>query len=148
MHSICRLILLHLIHLLIKSEYLYSPDVAVPEPVHNCSVSDVGRSTASVRCQSAWDGGLPQTFTLSVSHGSRSATASTNNSSRKGAPRVLANTSSSPKPEFAVTGLEPGTQYVLMISAVNSRGHSSPINLDISTHEDSAMKHVSPGNVK
>ncbi|XP_047737333.1 uncharacterized protein LOC108677033 [Hyalella azteca] len=114
-----------------------------PEPVHNCSVSDVGRSSASVRCHAGWDGGLPQTFTLSVSQGERSATAATN-SSRKGDPRVLANTSSSPKPEFAVTGLESGTQYVLTITAVNSRGQSFPVSLAIQTAEDKAMKHTSP----
>ena len=118
---------------------------AVPEPVHNCSVSDIGRSSAAVRCQSGWDGGLPQTFTLSVSQGGRSSATSTTNSSSKGAPRVLANTSSSPKAEFAVTGLEPGTQYVLTISAVNSRGHSASVSLAIDTHEDNAMKHISPG---
>ncbi|KAF2363111.1 CD80-like immunoglobulin C2-set [Trinorchestia longiramus] len=115
-----------------------------PEPVHNCSVSDVGRSSASVRCHAGWDGGLPQTFTLSVSQGERSATSSTN-SSRKGDPRVLANTSSSPKPEFAVTGLESSTQYVLTITAVNSRGQSIPVSLAIKTSEDKALKHTSPG---
>ena len=117
----------------------------MPEPVHNCTVSDVARSSAAVRCHAGWDGGLHQTFTLSVSQGQRSATMGMNNGTNKGAPRVLANTSSSPKAEFSVTGLEPGTEYVLTISAVNSRGHSAPVSLAIKTHKDKALKRTSPG---
>ncbi|KAF2351071.1 Immunoglobulin-like domain [Trinorchestia longiramus] len=117
---------------------------AVPEPVHNCSVSEVSRTSAAVRCQGGWDGGLPQTFTLSVSQDAPAESSSSSNSSSS-APRVLANTSSSPKAEFSVTGLDAGKEYVLTVSAVNARGQSSPVRISLLTLEDKAQKRTSPG---
>ncbi|KAF2365499.1 Immunoglobulin-like domain [Trinorchestia longiramus] len=116
-----------------------------PEPVQNCTVSNVSRTTVTVRCQAGWDGGLQQTFTLSVSQNSISIPTSAANSSNGTSPRVLANTSSSPKAEFTVTGLLPGKAYVLTIAAVNSRGQSSPVRVTLETLQDKAQERTSPG---
>ncbi|XP_018020259.1 uncharacterized protein LOC108676655 [Hyalella azteca] len=116
-----------------------------PDPVQNCTLSDVGRTSATVRCQTGWDGGLPQTFTLSVSQDALSVPASSANNSNGTSPRVLANTSSSPKAEFTVTGLNPGQAYVLTIAAVNARGHSAPLRVALETLEDKAQERTSPG---
>ncbi|XP_047474606.1 neural cell adhesion molecule 1-like isoform X3 [Penaeus chinensis] len=112
-----------------------------PDPVNNCTVENVSSTGAAVRCQAGWDGGLAQTFTLSVSH----ARAHTRGQDKKNeAPRVLANTSTSPRPEFTLTGLQAGTEYVLTIMGVNKKGQSEPVRLKIFTLKDIAEKHTSP----
>ncbi|XP_047474605.1 uncharacterized protein LOC125028972 isoform X2 [Penaeus chinensis] len=114
---------------------------ASPDPVNNCTVENVSSTGAAVRCQAGWDGGLAQTFTLSVSH----ARAHTRGQDKKNeAPRVLANTSTSPRPEFTLTGLQAGTEYVLTIMGVNKKGQSEPVRLKIFTLKDIAEKHTSP----
>ncbi|XP_071532984.1 uncharacterized protein [Panulirus ornatus] len=113
-----------------------------PEPVNNCTVENVTSTGASVRCLAGWDGGLAQTFTLSVTP---SRPHSGTRDKKKEAPRVLANTSTSPKPEFSLTGLEPGTEYILTIMGVNKKGESEPIKLAIFTLKDVAEKRTSPG---
>ncbi|XP_042217208.1 uncharacterized protein LOC121862887 isoform X2 [Homarus americanus] len=114
---------------------------APPDPVNNCTVENVTSTGASIRCQAGWDGGLSQTFTLSVSH----ARAHTSSHDKKEAPRVLANTSTSPKPDFSLTGLEPGTEYILTIMGVNKKGESEPMRMAIFTLKDVAEKRTSPG---
>ncbi|XP_037776964.1 nephrin-like [Penaeus monodon] len=114
---------------------------ASPEPVNNCTVENVSSTGASIRCLAGWNGGLDQTFTLSVTH----ARAHTRAHDRKEAPRVLANTSTSPKPEFTLSGLEPGTEYVLTIMGVNKKGQSEPVRMAIFTLKDVAEKRTSPG---
>ncbi|XP_042887333.1 neural cell adhesion molecule 2-like [Penaeus japonicus] len=113
-----------------------------PDAVNNCTVENVSSTGAAVRCQAGWDGGLAQTFTLSVSH----ARAHTRGHDKKNeAPRVLANTSTSPRPEFSLTGLQAGTEYVLTIMGVNKKGQSDPVRLRIFTLKDKAEKRTSPG---
>ncbi|XP_069944398.1 protein turtle homolog A isoform X2 [Cherax quadricarinatus] len=112
-----------------------------PDPVSNCTVENISSSGVGIRCQAGWDGGLTQTFTLSVSH----ARAHTDAHHSKKAPRVLANTSTSPRPEFSLTGLQPGTEYVLTILGVNKKGQSEPVRLAIFTLKDVAEKRTSPG---
>ncbi|XP_042886631.1 nephrin-like [Penaeus japonicus] len=114
---------------------------ASPEPVNNCTVENVSSTGASIRCLAGWNGGLDQTFTLSVTH----ARAHTRAHDKKEAPRVLANTSTSPKPEFTLSGLEPGTEYVLTIMGVNKKGQSEPVRMAIFTLKDVAEKRTSPG---
>ncbi|XP_045132092.1 uncharacterized protein LOC123516607 isoform X3 [Portunus trituberculatus] len=121
---------------------------STPEPVNNCTVQNVSSTSASVRCQAGWDGGLAQTFTLSVTPARASAPNSgtrDDEGKKEAAPRVLANTSTSPKPEFYLTGLEPGTKYVLTIMGVNKKGESEPMRLAIFTLKDVAEKRTSPG---
>ncbi|KAK8398711.1 hypothetical protein O3P69_004075 [Scylla paramamosain] len=112
-----------------------------PDPVNNCTVKNISSTGVGVRCQAGWDGGLAQTFTLSVSQ----ARGHTRGQDTKKAPRVLANTSTSPRPEFSLTGLEPGTEYVLTIHGTNKKGQSEPVRLAIFTLKDVAEKRTSPG---
>ncbi|KAG7158651.1 Nephrin-like 7 [Homarus americanus] len=112
-----------------------------PDPVNNCTVENISSTSVGVRCQAGWDGGLTQTFTLSVSH----ARAHTRGHDTKKAPRVLANTSTSPRPEFNLAGLQAGTEYVLTILGVNKKGQSEPVRLAIFTLKDVAEKRTSPG---
>ncbi|KAG0714914.1 hypothetical protein GWK47_013177 [Chionoecetes opilio] len=113
-----------------------------PDPVNNCTVENISSSGVGVRCQAGWDGGLAQTFTLSVTH-ARAHTSHSQNS-RKAAPRVLANTSTAPRPEFALMGLEPGTEYLLTIMGVNNKGQSEPVRIAVVTLKDVAEKRTSP----
>ncbi|XP_066953806.1 uncharacterized protein [Macrobrachium rosenbergii] len=116
---------------------------SAPDPVNNCTVDNVTSSGASVRCQAGWDGGMEQTFMLRVSHARAHTRA---HDKKKEAPRVLANTSTSPKPEFLLTGLEPGTEYVLTIMGVNKKGQSDAMRMAIVTLKDVAEKRTSPGS--
>ncbi|XP_050702989.1 serine/arginine repetitive matrix protein 2-like [Eriocheir sinensis] len=120
---------------------------ATPEPVNNCTVENVSSTSASVRCQAGWDGGLAQTFTLSVTPAASASKPGTreDDGRKEAAPRVLANTSTAPKPEFFLTGLEPGTKYVLTIMGVNKKGESEPMHLAIFTLKDVAEKRTSQG---
>ncbi|XP_066943140.1 contactin-4-like [Macrobrachium rosenbergii] len=114
---------------------------APPDPVNNCTVENVSSTSVDVQCQAGWDGGLSQTFTLSVSH----ANGQTRGQDKKEeAPRVLANTSTSPRPQFSLTGLQPGTEYVLTIMGVNKKGQSEPVRMAIFTLQDKAEKRTSP----
>ena len=122
---------------------LFLLSAAPPDPVNNCTVGNVSSSGVAVRCQAGWDGGLAQTFTLSVTHAR--AHTSRGHHPRKAAPRVLANTSTAPRPEFALTGLEPGTEYLLTIMGVNSKGQSEPVRMAVFTLKDVAEKRTSPG---
>ncbi|XP_069935616.1 nephrin-like [Cherax quadricarinatus] len=115
-----------------------------PDPVNNCTVENVTSTGASVRCLAGWDGGLAQTFTLSADQ-SRAHTSRAHDRRKEAAPRVLANTSTSPKPEFTLTGLEPGTEYVLTVMGVNKKGESEPTRMVIFTLKDVAEKRTSPG---
>lgn len=84
-----------------------------------------------------------QTFTLSVSHARAHTRGGQDH--KKAVPRVLANTSTAPRPQFSLSGLEPGTEYVLTISGVNKKGQSQPVRLAIFTLKDVAEKRTSPG---
>lgn len=106
-------------------------------------MENISSSGVGVRCQAGWDGGLAQTFTLSVTH-ARGHT-SRGHHARKAAPRVLANTSTAPRPEFALSGLEPGTEYLLTIMGVNGKGQSEPVRIAVVTLKDVAEKRTSPG---
>lgn len=129
--------------------YTIPTTTATPEPVNNCTVENVSSTSASVRCQAGWDGGLAQTFTLSVTPAASASKSGTreDDGRKEAAPRVLANTSTAPKPEFFLTGLEPGTKYVLTIMGVNKKGESEPMRLAIFTLKDVAEKRTSPGEV-
>ncbi|KAK7068112.1 hypothetical protein SK128_027626 [Halocaridina rubra] len=114
---------------------------SAPDPVHNCTVENVTSTGAAIQCQAGWDGGMDQTFTLMYAH----ARSHTRPHDTKVAPRVLANTSTSPKPEFVLTGLEPGTEYVLTVTGINKRGQSDVVRMAIITPKDVAEKRTSPG---
>ena len=71
-----------------------------------------------VECQPGFDGGLDQVFVLEVMDGLSNL--------------VLANVSSI-SPHFTVTGLNPGREVKLIISAENGNGKSDPVTLDVFT---------------
>ena len=71
-----------------------------------------------VECQPGFDGGLDQVFILEVVDGVSMT--------------ILANVSSM-SPHFTVTGLNPGREIKLIISADNENGKSSAVVLDVFT---------------
>ncbi|XP_076059476.1 nephrin-like [Oratosquilla oratoria] len=104
---------------------------SVPEQVHNCSVSHNGSAAGAVEveCQPGWDGGLMQSFTLEV---------------RNVKGHTLAVLKRQPVPQFSVTGLAPGTEYVLSIVASNAHGGGEPTTFAHLTPIDIAERRTSP----
>ena len=76
------------------------------------------RELIQVECEPGFDGGLEQMFVLEVVDGVSHIT--------------LANVSSL-HPFFTVTGLHPGREIKLLISAENKNGRSKPVMLDVFT---------------
>ncbi|KAF2361538.1 CD80-like immunoglobulin C2-set [Trinorchestia longiramus] len=100
---------------------------AKPEKVRNCEVfnnASMPRSVALASCLPGWDGGLAQTFTLEIRE------------SRHKHSRVLASVQHSPTPVFNMKRLKHGEEYLLIITAVNSRGTSPPVTLSYRTPPD------------
>lgn len=62
-------------------------------------------------------------------------------------PRALANTSVSPKPSFVLTGLKPGTKYLVNISAFNKKGKSRAHSYPFTTPTDGAERQIGPGKL-
>lgn len=90
-----------------------------PDPVQNCTVHNQTLSTLHVVCAPGFDGGLPQLFTMEVTD------AATN--------FVVANTTNSQAPRFTVTGLRPGTGYIVTISSANGKGRSDVTKIEAFT---------------
>ena len=72
---------------------------------------------AILKCIPGWNGGLNQTFILEVLK------------SRNVYSRPLALVRHSPAPTFSLDTLEPGEEYLLIVSAANAKGSSSPFTL-------------------
>ena len=87
--------------------------------VHNCTVQNQTLSTIHVTCVQGFDGGLPQIFTMEVTD------AATN--------FVVANTTNSQSARFTVTGLRPGTEYIVSVSSANAKGSSDIIKINAFT---------------
>lgn len=90
-----------------------------PDPVHNCSVVNQTYSTLHVVCLKGFDGGLPQGFTMEVRDAKTAF--------------VVANTTNTRSPAFTVTGLRPGTGYLVAISSGNDKGRSEPVRIQAFT---------------
>ncbi|XP_054258233.1 nephrin-like [Macrosteles quadrilineatus] len=88
-----------------------------PEPPSNCSVPGLGETWLTVECVVGSDGGLPQTFEATVSLNER----------------LVANVSRSGSALFSITGLEPGTQYVIAVRAINNKGASEEVFIKAAT---------------
>ena len=86
----------------------------VPDPLRNCSIGNQTTSSIQVNCGSGYDGGLPQTFILEAKDNRNFA---------------LVSQIQSPLPKFNVSGLQPGSSYVLNVYAQNTKGASSPVTL-------------------
>ena len=90
-----------------------------PDPVHNCTVVNQTYSTLHVVCLRGFDGGLPQDFTMEVRDGKTSF--------------VVANTTNTRAATFTVTGLRPGTTYLVSISSSNDKGRSEAVAIQAYT---------------
>ena len=103
---------------------------SVPDPVHNCSVwHEASAEGVVVACEPGWNGGMKQTFSLEVRESADE--------------EALAALTSQPIPHFIVTGLLPGTEYLLAVSANNSQGLAPIVNLNYVTPIDIAEKRLS-----
>jgi len=86
-----------------------------PDPVTNCTVLNQTYSTLHVSCQPGFDGGLPQAFSMQVMDSKTHFT--------------VANTTNMRRAAFTVTGLMPGTGYLVAITSSNSKGRSPAVSL-------------------
>jgi hypothetical protein len=83
-----------------------------PEAPTNCSSSSASSLSMKIICQNGSDQGYRQSFNLLVFNRSL----------------LWRNLSDASKPEFEVTGLEPGREYLASVYAVNEKGQSRRIN--------------------
>ena len=86
----------------------------VPDPLRNCSIGNQTTSSMQVQCAKGYDGGLPQTFILEAKDNRNF---------------VIVSQIQSPLPRFNVSGLQPGSSYILNVYAQNTKGASSPVTL-------------------
>lgn len=92
-------------------------------------------STAvQVNCEKGFDGGLPQEFTMELYSAAR-------NGASDGHHRIVSNITSRSKPEFTVTGLEPGAGYFVSVYSSNGKGRSTAFTLSVSTLKSTLQEH-------
>ncbi|GFT55134.1 uncharacterized protein NPIL_37071 [Nephila pilipes] len=89
-----------------------------PDPVQNCSVSNHTEESLMIKCQEAYDGGLQQCFILETFDADHV---------------VMLNNMTSSTPVFTVYDLTPGTSFVIVVYAYNSKGKSEPKIIRTST---------------
>jgi len=89
-----------------------------PDSVKNCSVTNLTEDSLKVDCQEGYDGGLQQHFILEVRDSLLQ--------------RLRANVSNA-WPAFTAKGLSPGTTYVSVVYAANSKGRSKGVVLTAMT---------------
>jgi len=107
----------------------------LPDPVTNCSVRNQTYSTLYVSCLKGFDGGLPQAFMLEVMDAKTGF--------------MVANTTNARSPSFAVTGLRPGTGYVVAVHSYNAKGAATPARVHAFTarlEEGAGLKAGPPGS--
>ncbi|XP_063880551.1 nephrin-like [Scylla paramamosain] len=96
-------------------QHLTLSHVGPPERVESCDLVNLTGGTLEVKCSPGHDGGLPQWFIGrvydAISH------------------KLLA-TMEETTPRFQMSGLTPGHDYVITITAVNSKGASEPQEID------------------
>lgn len=83
-----------------------------PEPVDNCSVAQVTETSMEVDCVPGYDGGLSQSFHLTVYKDDRSSS------------NVVTNITSHDRPHFLLRQLQPSSYYFLDVYSSNIRGRS------------------------
>lgn len=103
-----------------------------PDPVHNCTVRNQTISTLFVSCGKGFDGGLPQNFLMEVIDAKTQFT--------------VANTTNSISPAFTVTGLRPGTGYIVSVQAFNSKGSSNPMQIHAFTLQQRQVQEDESGH--
>ena len=85
--------------------------IGPPSSPENCQILNHTAENIEVTCVAGFDGGMTQQFLAEVYENDGS--------------RLHLNTSSS-EPQFSVQSLQPGTTYVIKISAFNDKGRSEP----------------------
>nr|XP_045595441.1 nephrin-like [Procambarus clarkii] len=89
-----------------------------PDPVHNCTVHNVSKTTVDVGCVAGFDGGLPQSFFMELYEA--------------GQGRLLANITNK-VPVFTVEGLEAGLALEGVVYAYNNKGRGEEVALSAHT---------------
>lgn len=90
--------------------FVITPAGPPEEPV-SCSLVNHSATSLAVACVPGHDGGLKQHFLTTV---------------RDAATQEVVANISSPTPSFSVEGLAPGRDYLLLVTAANEKGRSSP----------------------
>ncbi|XP_071514855.1 uncharacterized protein [Panulirus ornatus] len=90
--------------------FVITPTGPPEEPV-SCALVNQSATSLGVSCIPGHDGGLSQTFLATVQDA--------------GSQRVVANVSSA-TPTFTVGGLAPGRDYLVLVTAANTKGESTP----------------------
>ena len=85
-----------------------------PDPVKNCTISNVTSMSFQISCAPGFNGGLPQNFSIQV----------VENETALKAPPVYAETSD--KPTFSVHNLKESTEYRVFITPINMKGRGQP----------------------
>lgn len=105
-----------------KCHTVWSGFAGVPDPPHNCSITNRSQSWVHVSCKAGFDGGLPQQFTAEVW---RLGVAGSG---------VVSNSTSRSGPQFTLTSLEPGVAYSVLVYSSNAKGRSGQsVTLETST---------------
>lgn len=105
----------------------FSPSLTVPPaPLSQCQLApnSTKHNAFRVVCRPGFDGGLPQTFVIEVRPKFGSA---------GGQNLIIEHTSDIS--DFIVTGLTPATLYVAQISAVNAKGRSDQVRMEVMTKD-------------
>lgn len=94
-----------------------------PDAPRNCVLTNRTTRSLQVTCVRGFDGGMQQQFTLEL----YSATTLGGDEKR----RLISNVTSRTKPEFIVTGLEPGVGYFLTVYSTNDKGRSGDVSINV-----------------
>lgn len=97
-----------------------------PDMPVNCSLVNASSSSLHVLCFPDYDGGLGQSFVAEVYH-SKSE-------------QLRLNVTESISPNFHLTGLEPGTDFKIVVYALNSKGPSKKKVIRAETLKDTAER--------
>ncbi|PNF35868.1 hypothetical protein B7P43_G09425 [Cryptotermes secundus] len=105
-----------------------------PDAPRTCMMVNRTSTAVQVNCEKGFDGGLPQEFTMELYSAAR-------NVASNGHHRIVSNITSRSKPEFTVTGLEPGAGYFVSVYSSNGKGRSTAFTLSVSTLKSTLQEH-------
>jgi hypothetical protein len=105
-----------------------------PDAPRTCMMVNRTSTAVQVNCEKGFDGGLPQEFTMELYSAS-------SNGADSGQRRIVSNITSRSRPEFTVTGLEPGTGYFVSVYSSNGKGRSTAFTLSVSTLKSTYQEH-------
>ncbi|XP_037921192.1 kin of IRRE-like protein 1 [Hermetia illucens] len=86
-----------------------------PDQVHNCTLTNISMTSLSIKCTEGFNGGLQQSFMVEVKDMNS---------------QEIKSNYTSPVPRFAVSGLVPGSLYLVSVFAFNTKGRSDPTTLN------------------